>query len=353
MRRPILMAAAAAVAAVPVVLLSRQESSRTTEYLKEELRTFDAVEAPPPVSLANVEAEPPLATPPPAPPRPPQLASSTAPEYVPDADGGAAPGSILPDAAPRIAYSYGYRFRVPDEALAPLQERHLQLCHSLGPVRCRVVSMRRSEARSDAPRPRDHGYGGGEQVAAQPAASLELQVAAEIADELGRRLTAAAGESRGETVDRQISGVDVSKAMVDSEARIRTREALIRRLSALLETRSGNIEQAVEAERAINQAQEELDAARTWLAETRGRVAMSRIAIAYEPLAAAARRADSNPLATALQRVGTFTVQSLAALLLVAGVVVPWALLGLLFLYVARWHRRRTDAAEASQTAVE
>ncbi|HEX9933179.1 MAG TPA: DUF4349 domain-containing protein [Allosphingosinicella sp.] len=344
MRRPILMAAAAAVAAIPIVLMSRQESLRTSQPMKEQLRTFDAAEAPAPLSLPKMET----AT------QPPPLARPAAPppaDYVPADGSGAAPSSLLPETAPRVAYSYGYRFRVPNEALAPLQERHLQLCQSLGSVRCRVVSMRRSESRPEAGVRRDHGYGGGGEAPVEPAASLELQVAAEIADELGRRLTASTGEARGELADRQISGDDVSRAMVDSEARIRSREALIRRLSALLETRSGNIEQAVEAERSINQAQEELDAARTWLAETRGRVAMSRIAIAYEPLgAAAATRGDPNPIATALQRVGSLTVQSLAALLLVAGVVVPWALLGLLIVFAARWHRRRTDAAEAAQS---
>jgi hypothetical protein len=121
---------------------------------------------------------------------------------------------------------------------------------------------------------------------------------------------------------------------------------LIRRLSALLETRTGNIEQAVAAERAINQAQEELDAARTWLAETRGRVTMSSVRISYEASGPMPEQRP-NPIATSFDQIGTLAVQSIATLLLFIGVVAPWAaiLAGLVFL--ARWHRRRFAVASS------
>jgi hypothetical protein len=261
-----------------------------------------------------------------------------------EAEPGDRPGGIIRETAPRIAYSYGYRFRVPAAALAGVQERHLQLCLELGELRCRVVSMRRSETRRAPPAP-DHGYGGA--PAEQPSAALELQVATPIAHQFGRSLGAAAGAAGGETVDRQIEAEDLSRQMVDSEARIRTRETLIRRLSALLETRSGNIQQAVEAERAINEAQEELDAARTWLAEMRGRVTMSRIAIAYENAGAAATAGtDSSPFASSLRQIAALTSHSFAALLVVFGVLLPWGAIILLIVLAARWHRRRLAASQ-------
>jgi hypothetical protein len=339
MRRPLLMAAALGVAAIPIALFTWSERPRPAETVHENLSTFDVEE-----SAAPPNAEAPQMAALPTPPAPARAALREVAEGEPPASSPGT-GPVIPQTAPRVAYSYGYRFRVPGDALAAVQERHLQLCLSMGAASCRVVSMQRSETRAQAPA-RDHGYGGGQPAAQAPAASLEVQVAARLADGFGRRLAASTDSAGGEIVSRQIGAEDVSREMVDSEARIRTRETLIRRLSALLETRSGNIEQAVQAERAINQAQEELEAARAWLAETRGRVAMSRIAIAYEAAGAPSAPARSNPIATALDRVGSLTAHSLAALLLIAGLAIPWGLAGALIWYLARWHRRRTVTPE-------
>ena len=348
-RRPLLMAAALGLAAIPIVLLTLPDRPDPQPVVQRSLKAFDVQSAPPPASASP--SLPAMPAPPPPPPPPPEETAARERLHLEPAN-TSGPGPLLPEVAPRVAYSYGYRFRVPSAALASVQERHLQLCLSMGQARCRIVSMRRSEHRPQAaPAPaRDHGYGGGEPPAPdQPGASLEVQVAAPLADEFGRRLTASASESGGETVDRQIGAEDVSRAMVDSEARIRTRETLIRRLSALLETRSGNIEQAVQAERAINQAQEELDAARTWLAETRSRVAMSSIAISYEPSGAAATPTQRDPIARALGQAAAIGSQSVAVLLLILALALPWGAAGLLVWYLARGYRRRLAHSQPSE----
>lgn len=238
-------------------------------------------------------------------------------------------GSQPPDQArpsislPRIAYTYGYTFRLSSATVPQVQERHLELCRRLGPDRCRIVNLERSAASGD-----------------YLTASTTMQVAAPIAREFGDRLAATAAEAGGEAVERSIAGEDLSRQMIDAEARIRTREALIRRLTTLLETRSGNIQQAVEAERAINTAQEELDAARGWLAEMRTRVDMSTFDIRYTsgaPLGGGV----GDPLRHALSDVGSLAARSLAALILLVGVVLPWALAGLAVFYTVRRVRRR------------
>lgn len=280
-----------------------------------------------------------MAPPPPADMRLPSIDISMAPAAPPPPPvAPAAPGATpraLATTVPRIAYSYGYAFRLPASAVATVQERHLELCRSLGAARCRVVGLHR---------------GTGEDGAA--AASLELQVAAAIADPFGRRLVALAAGAGGEAIERTVSTEDLSRQMVDSEARIRTREVLIRRLTWLLETRSGNIQQAVEAERAINTAQEELEAARAWLADMRSRVAMSDLSIEYRVTAAASPEARG-PLARSVANVGDLFVESVAALVLVVGALLPWlALLGLVFLAV-RAIRRRGEAAPAQEPPEE
>ena len=233
-----------------------------------------------------------------------------------------------PISLPRIAYTYGYTFRLSSDTVAPVQERHLELCRQLGPARCRIVNLERSAPSGD-----------------YLTASTRMQVAAPIARAFGDRLVAAAAEAGGEAVARSISGEDLSRQMIDAEARIRTREALIRRLTTLLETRSGNIQQAVEAERAINTAQEELDAARGWLAEMRTRVDMSTFDISYAS-GAPLGGGIGDPLRHALGDVGSLFARSLAAMILLVGVALPWALVGLAIFYTVRRVRRRRDREE-------
>ena len=275
---------------------TEQATTRT-----EELRTFDVQEeAPAPVSPEGRPATP------------PGEGQTQQP----------APGEV-PVSLPRIAYTYAYTFRLPADEIGAVQERHLELCSQLGPARCRVVNMERRAASGDYAR-----------------AAITLQVAAPIAPQFGERLVASATEKGADMVERGISGEDLSRQMVDTEARIRTRETLIRRLTELLETRSGNIEQAVEAERAIANAQEELEAARGWLAEMRTRVAMSTFNIQYQSGAPLAGGVGA-PIRDAFAEVGSIFARSLAALILIAGAALPWLLAGIpLFLGLRAMSRR-------------
>jgi hypothetical protein len=237
-----------------------------------------------------------------------------------------AQGEALPVSLPRIAYSYGYTFRLAADAVPTVQERHLEMCRQLGPARCRVVNLQRS-----AP--------SGEYMTA----ATTLQVGAPIAQAFGRRLVASAAEQGAENIDRSISGEDLSRQMIDTEARIRTREALIRRLTVLLETRSGNIQQAVEAERAISTAQEELDAARGWLAEMRTRVDMSTFNLSYQS-GAPLGGGMSDPIREAWGEVGSVFARSVAALILLVGILLPWLIVGAGVFFLVRSLRRRRRA---------
>jgi hypothetical protein len=239
-----------------------------------------------------------------------------------------APAEVSPIAVnvPRIAYTYGYSFRLDRDRIAAVQENHLALCRRLGPALCRVTAMQRGGT--------PDGDAG---------ASLKLQVSASLAEGFGRDLVAIAGAGGGETADRSIAAEDLSPQMIDSAARIRTREVLIQRLTGLLQTRSGNIAQAVEAERAINDAQEELEAARASLADMQGRVAMSAVEIAY--VARGAAPASANPIGRALDQVASAASGSVGAMILILGIFLPWAMVGGLLVLAVRTVRRRREKA--------
>lgn len=238
------------------------------------------------------------------------------------ADRGGGGGAAVPVAGPQIAYVYRYGFDVPGNAMAALQDRHIALCDRVEPQACRVIEMRRA-ASDDGP-----GYG-----------TLKLAVRAGMARAFGRALVAAAAGAGGTPSDSSIAAEDLSKQIVDTEARLRARQVLADRLTDLLRTRSGPVADLVAAERAVADVQEEIDAARSWLAEARARVTTSTFELSYD---AAAGSGFLAPLREAAGDIAGFFGKSLALMILAVAAVLPWALLAALVGRVARrWRRRR------------
>ena len=52
-----------------------------------------------------------------------------------------APGGIGVTAAPGVAFSYHYGFRLPSASIAAVQELHAQACEKLGALHCRITGM--------------------------------------------------------------------------------------------------------------------------------------------------------------------------------------------------------------------
>jgi len=224
---------------------------------------------------------------------------------------------------PRMAYVFDYGFRLPGAEIAALQLRHADMCEALGPSQCMIVGM--------------DGAGGEEPSEAH--GTLELAVAAPIARGFVGELSAVAEGFHGEQVSASINGEDVSKQLVDTEAQLRSRVELRDRLQQVLRTRQGSVEELVEAERQVAAVNQEIDQARSWLAETRGRVQFSRVQLAYASTTPVGSDFMS-PVAGALGSLGSILGVVVAGIILLAGVAGPFVLgaLGL------RWWQRRKIA---------
>lgn len=134
----------------------------------------------------------------------------------------------------------------------------------------------------------------------------------------GEQVTAAGGEQ----VTATIAGEDLSKSIVDTEARLRSRVVLRDRLLEVLETRRGKVSELVEAERSVAAVNEEIDQARSWLMEMQGRVAFTRINVDYRsgsPVAVG----FFEPVRGALGSVGVILGGLLAALIVFGAVALP------------------------------
>jgi len=235
--------------------------------------------------------------------------ADTAVEVPPPGEGSVAPASI-PVSVPKIAYVYEFGYRVPAATIPDLQRKHADLCEKQGPQVCRILDMRQSGGEGD--------YASG---------SLALAVAAPRARAFGGDLAKLAGEAGGEEISSAISGEDLSKQIVDTEARLRARTVLRDRLMEVLASRKGTVAELVEAERGVAQVNEEIDQARSWLAEMQGRVDYSRVNISYE----SGIRSGGGfmaPIRGAFGSIGTILGTVIATIIVLLTIFIPLGLVG-------------------------
>ncbi|MET0374163.1 MAG: DUF4349 domain-containing protein [Rhizorhabdus sp.] len=249
-------------------------------------------------------------------------------EEAPAAAPASGAAAAIKVAAPQIAYVYRFGYRLPEASVATVQDRHIALCDRLG-TGCRLLDMQRAA---------DEGGSG--------TASLKLMVRADLARQFGRALAAAASQAGGVEADSSIAAEDLSKQMVDTEARLRAKQALADRLMELLRTRNGPVADLVAAERSVADVQEEIDAARSWLAEARGRVAMSTVELTYASNGAGG--GFIAPLRSSFRTMSGFLGQSLALLIQLVAVLLPWLIVGGAIAFAVRWFRRRRRSPDAA-----
>lgn len=226
-------------------------------------------------------------------------------------------------AGPRIAYTYTVTYAFDRRTVGQVQARQLALCRQLGPTRCLIV-----KSTLNAPGPEDH-------IVTDEAVLL---VDAQLAGELNRRLDALAVAGGATPANRQVEAEDVTRQVIDSDARVRAKQALAERLLNIIRSGKGKVGELVEAERAYAATQEELDAARGEQADLAQRVAMSRVTISYvfndTP-------GQGSPVRVSLATAGETLATSLAALVTAAVGGLPWLVTLAIALALARWVGRK------------
>ncbi len=254
-----------------------------------------------------------------------EAAGEAAPVATADAATVETNRSAIPVTLPRMAYVFDYGFRLPGEEIAALQMRHADMCEALGATQCMIVGMTSAGGEEDE----------------DAAGTLELAVASDRARGFVGELSAIAEGFHGEQVSAQIAGEDLSKQIVDTEARLRSRTELRDRLLEVLRTRRGSVEDLVAAEQNVAAINEEIDQARSWMAEMQGRVSFSRVKLSYASNTPVG--ADFlGPVTTALGSLGSILGILAAVLIVLAGIAGPFVLgaLGL-----RHWQKRKAPAA--------
>ncbi|GFE72780.1 DUF4349 domain-containing protein [Novosphingobium sp. TCA1] len=227
--------------------------------------------------------------------------------------------------APKIAYVYEYGYRLAAASIPEVQRKQADLCEKQGPQVCQILDMKQSGSEGD--------YASG---------SLSLAVAAPRARAFGSELGRIAGSANGEEVSSSIAGEDLSKQIVDTEARLRARSVLRDRLMEVLASRKGTVAELVEAERGVAQVNQEIDEAKSWLAEMQGRVDYSRIELTYEA-GTPSSGGFIGPIRSALGNVGSVLGYIIGFLILAATALVPLVLVGIGIHQAVKLYRRRKE----------
>ena len=239
--------------------------------------------------------------------------------------------------AASIAYVYRYGLELPVDRAPALMSRHEQACVAAGPAVCQVIGSESSR------------YGRDELTA-----QLEIRATPAFLTAFRARLAGDAEAADGRVAMAATDSEDLTRALVDTEARLRALTTLRDRLQQLLATRSGPLEQLLATERELARVQGELDASRSTLEVMRTRVATSRLIISYTAQGQLAPDSAFRPVTDALDDALAVFMSVIGALILfLAGVlpllivVVPLAWLGL------RWRRRIRAERLAAKRARE
>lgn len=283
-----------------------------------DLKTYDMAYEPTPTRLTS----------PPAMPQMPAEMQRPTPPFR----SVAVPGpDVSPAAAPGVAFSYRYAFRLPGERIARVQEQHARACEQLGASRCRITGLRYRRA----------GPG-------QIEAVLALSVEPGIARRFGRAGTEAVARAHGELIDAEITGDDADATIRAAGRGIAEMREDLQRVEARLAGRHAETERSRldDEARRLRQSVRAAEASRD---EREDALASTPMLFQYAsgaPVAAGGRP----EVGKAIERAGTNFIDGVAILFVIAVTLLPWLLLAGLGWWLFRlvWRRLGRSFPEAA-----
>lgn len=270
----------------------------------------------------------------------PEEAATTAPAAAPappppmDARGGEAQNAGGPAQQPSqpagpaptlyLAYSYQVGLQLPAPRMIDVMDRHVRACQDAGPRLCQLIGSNRS----GDPEAYLSGY---VSLRGEPAwLRTFMGGLATEADNAGGRITQQTTQTE-----------DLTRQIVDTEARMRAMTGLRDRLQELLRSRPGRLADLLEVERELARVQGEIDATQSNLAVMRTRVAMSELTLNYESAPRSVASNTFDPLREAFANFLRIVVIGFATIITIIAGLLPFAIVfGLLTWAALAWRKR-------------
>lgn len=239
------------------------------------------------------------------------------------------PPGIAVTAAPGVAFTYRYAFRLPSASISASQEAHATACEKLGIARCRITGMR-------------YRLLGENNIEAM----LSFKLDPTIAREFGKNAIAQVTTAKGALVDAEITGTDAGAA-IDRLTTQRSRASdELRRIDGELAKPKLTASERAELQRQRAEIVQNISATDDSRAEQRDSLATTPMTFDYQSGKAIRGFDASAPLSSALDT-GIGSVQITIAVVLGAIAIFgpPGLLLLLGWLAWRRFRPRRRPAA--------
>lgn len=147
--------------------------------------------------------------------------------------------------------------------------------------------------------------------------------------------------------NRGTSSQDVTDAVVDLDARIRSLEASVTRLQELV-GRAGSVADIAAVERELSARQAELESLKSQRLQLAGAVERATLGVS---LLTPTQSTTTNPLQTGWARGWAAFLESVAVLITVVGAVLPFAALAAVIVVPLLWWRRRRAVRRSARSA--
>lgn len=239
---------------------------------------------------------------------------------------------------PMLAYVYSYDIELPLKALRDLMGRHEEACRAAGPAICQVTSSETSAFGADT-------------------ASGEMSIRArpDWIAKFRNGLSSEVAAGGGKVTSSGMTAEDLTRTIVDGEARLRAQTTLRDRLQAILASRPGKVSELLEVERELARVQGEIDVAQSELNFAKTRVSTSVLELRYSSRPALASSSTFSPLTGAGRGFVRTIAVSLATMVGFVAAILPWVLVAALFWRFRTklpgwpwWRRRQKDAEPRS-----
>lgn len=244
-----------------------------------------------------------------------------------NSDKGADPAGVY------LAYRYGYGLVMPSSAVKSTSDKHIQICRDAGPSNCQITGSNTHSYSDDDIR-----------------ANLSLRAEPAWLETFITGMKTDMSDVDGRIESANTSVEDLTRALLDTDARLKAQITLRSRLQNLLETRNAKLPDLLALEREIARVQAEIESATANLKSLRARVSMSVVNINYTSERTAVSRSAVSPIGEAIKDFIGIISEGLAGVIRFIAYMLPWILFVLLpGLFMLRWFWRRRGAAKSKK----
>lgn len=247
-------------------------------------------------------------------------------EVVADTNNTSNPAGVF------LAYRYGYGLVMPSASVKPTADKHMQICRDAGPSKCQITGSNTNNYSDTDIR-----------------ANLSLRAEPQWLQSFVADMKIDIAEIDGRIESENTSVEDLTRAILDTDARLKAQTTLRTRLEYLLETRDAKLPDLLALERELARVQGEIESATANLKTLRARVSMSVVNISYTSERVAVSRSSVSPIGDALKDFVGIVSEGLAGVIRFLAIMLPWMIFVIIpGLFALRWFWRRRKKAKES-----